>query len=267
MFDRDDGADGGVLVGALGAAVDAIAAWDPAGAPPGALLDAVVGLRAVRDRLDAVVARVGAVVESQGEWRADGSRSLAARLAREAGEPEHVARRDVRLGRALAGMPLTATALARGSVSRAHADQLAHAAGGARRELFVRDEALLVGFAAELDGTAFAAAVRAWVHAADDALAPPDPGTAIDPATVAVDARRHATRFPTFDGRWRYHLEFDRLGGAEFTAAFDHVERELFEADWAEARTRLGRDPLPAELRRTPRSATSTPPPSWPAAP
>src|SRR5687767_8249768 len=146
MFDRDDGGDGGALVCALGAAVDALAAWDPAGVPAGALLDAVVGLRAVRDRLDAVVARVGAVVESQGEWRADGSRSFAARLAREAGEPEHVARRDVRLGRALAGMPLTAAAFARGSVTRAHADHLAHAAGGPRRELFVRDEPMLVGF-------------------------------------------------------------------------------------------------------------------------
>jgi hypothetical protein len=90
------------------------------------------------------------------------------------------------------------------------------------------------------------------VHAADDALAPSDPGAEIDVAALAVDVRRTATRFPTFDGRWRYHLEFDRLGGAEFTAAFDRIERELYEADWAEARARLGREPLPAELRRTP---------------
>jgi hypothetical protein len=47
------------------------------------------------------------VVNGQGEWRADWSRSFAARLARETGEPEQVARRDVRLGRALVDLPAT----------------------------------------------------------------------------------------------------------------------------------------------------------------
>jgi hypothetical protein len=272
MFGRSGSVEGEGLVAALGAAVDAFAAFDPGSVAPGALLDAFVRLRAVRDRLDAVLARVGAVVDAQGEWRADGSRSFAARVAREAGEPEHVARRDVRLGRSLSDMPATVDALARGVIRRAHVDVLAHAAGGPRRDLYQRDEAMLVGFAAELDGPAFSQAVRAWVHAADDALAPADPGAEIDLASLAVDTRRTASRHETSDNRWRYHFEFDRLGGAEFTAAFDRIERELFDADWAEARTRLGREPLPSELRRTPaqraldtatemaRRATSAPP-------
>jgi hypothetical protein len=43
-----------------------------------------------------------------------------------------------------------------------------------------------------------------------------------------------------------------RTAGAEFGTALDRIERELFEADWARARERLGRDPTVSELERIP---------------
>jgi hypothetical protein len=242
--------DGEALVAALGVAVDGLVAFDPAGEPPGALLTLYVRLRGARDRLDAVLARIGAVVDIQGEWRSDGSRSAAARIARESGEPERPVRRDLRLARSLAAMPETAEAFAAGRLGRGHVDVLAHAAAGPRDALFARDESLLVGFATTLDGVAFPRAVHEWELRADSMVAP-DP-TSLDLDTIGNDPRRAASRSKTFDGRWRYDFEFDRLGGAEFTTAFDAIERELFDVDWAEARARLDREPTLAELRRTP---------------
>jgi hypothetical protein len=242
---------GDTLISALGAAVDDLAAFDPADQPPASLLTWYVRLRGVRDRFDAHLARVGAVVDAQGEWRADGSRSFAARVAREAGEPGHVARHDARIARSLAAMPATAEALVRGELARGHVDVLVHAAGGARRDLYRRDEAMLIGFATELDGAAFVQAVRSWEHAADDELAPADPGAEVDLDAIGIDVRRACARHENGEGRWRYVLDFDRLGGAEFTTAFDHVEHDLFKADYEEARVRLGREPVVTELRRT----------------
>ena len=176
MFARSGGVDGEGVVAAAAAAIDALAGFDPAGAPPGALLDTFVRLRGVRDRLDGVLARVAAVVDAQGEWRADGSRSMAARVARESGEPERPVRRDIWLARALAEMPQTTEAFAAGRLGRGHVDVLAHAAGGARAEVFARDEAFLVGLADQLDGVAYARALREWELRADAVLAP-DPAS------------------------------------------------------------------------------------------
>jgi hypothetical protein len=44
----------------------------------------------------------------------------------------------------------------------------------------------------------------------------------------------------------------DPVNGEIFYSAFYRIERELFEADWAAAKERLGRDPKPHELDRTP---------------
>jgi hypothetical protein len=241
-----DGAIDGLI-----AAVDALGACDPAGEPAGVVLTAYVRLRRVRDVFDAVLAGIGAVVDAQGEWRADGSKSLAARVAREGGEPHEVARRDVRLARALVDLPVTAAAHAAGEVSRAHVELLVGAAGGARRGLFLRDEELLVGFARELAGTAFRTAVRTWVLAADDDLAPDDPG-ALDLETVGLDERRWFAVRELLDGRARLEGELGRLDGTQFGEALARVERELFESDWREARERLGREPTVGDLRRTP---------------
>jgi hypothetical protein len=237
-------------VDGLVTAVDAVAACDAAAEPAAVALMAYVRLRRLRDVFDAVVAGVGAVADARGEWRADGSRSMAARVAREGGEPDDVARRDVRLARALVDLPGVATAFAAGELSRAHVDVLVHASGGVRRTLFLRDEELLVGFARDLAGTAFRHAVRAWVLAADDELAPDDPG-ALDLESVGVDERRWFAVRDLLDGRSRLEGELGRLDGAQFGEAHRRVEREMFEADWREARERLGRDPTVADLGRS----------------
>jgi hypothetical protein len=63
--------------------------------------------------------------------------------------------------------------------------------------------------------------------------------------------RFHASK--TLGGSWALDGWLDPVSGTTFFGAFERIEGQLFEADWAEARERLGRDPEGVhELRRTP---------------
>src|SRR3546814_2215472 len=50
---------------------------------------------------------------------------------------------------------------------------------------------------------------------------------------------------------WFGRIVLDPVRGAIVSETLDMIERELFEADWAEAKARLGRKPLLDELART----------------
>lgn len=56
----------------------------------------------------------------------------------------------------------------------------------------------------------------------------------------------------SFQGRWFGDLTLDPISGSIVSTTVRLIEKELFESDWAEARARLGRDPIVTELRRTP---------------
>ncbi len=47
-------------------------------------------------------------------------------------------------------------------------------------------------------------------------------------------------------------MSFDLIAGAIVTDELGRLEQELFEADWAQAKERLGHDPTVADLARTP---------------
>jgi len=52
---------------------------------------------------------------------------------------------------------------------------------------------------------------------------------------------------------WFGKLTLDPISGAVVHLTLKDIEEEFFKADWAEAKERLGRDPLVTELRRTPK--------------
>jgi hypothetical protein len=141
-------------------------------------------------------------------------------------------------------MPRTAAAMAAGTITRAHAERLAWAAGDSRGEAFAPAEQTLVGLAASLDGRAFDRAVRSWAQRADDDRAEAD-------ARADHDARWSALS-QTLDGRWRIDGHLTRTAGAEVATALHRICDELFAADWQRARQRLGRAPTAADLERTP---------------
>ena len=57
----------------------------------------------------------------------------------------------------------------------------------------------------------------------------------------------------SFGGNWLGAMNLDPVNGAIVAGELERIEQELFEADWAEARAVLGRDPGPGDrLSRTP---------------
>jgi hypothetical protein len=223
--------------------LDSLALLD-AGALDGASSVAlVVEGRRMRDRLDAMLAHWTAAYVAEGSWQAAGFRSPAAHLASLRGEPGDACLGDVRLARALRSMPLTAQALAAGSLTRAHAERLRIAAGGPRAAAFADAETTLVAFAGSLDGPEFERAVRYRAQVADDAGA--------EDEARRHDRGRYATVEELLDGRVDVRATMTRTAGAEFAEALQRITDELFEADWARARERWGREPIEAELGRT----------------
>jgi hypothetical protein len=63
------------------------------------------------------------------------------------------------------------------------------------------------------------------------------------------DRRFHLSQ--SFESTWFADGVFDPISGQIIHDTLQRIERELFEADWADARQRLGRDPIVSELSRT----------------
>ena len=56
----------------------------------------------------------------------------------------------------------------------------------------------------------------------------------------------------SFGGLWFGRITLDPVSGDIVDTTLRSIERELFDADWAEAKARLGREPTVLDLRRTP---------------
>ncbi len=107
-----------------------------------------------------------------------------------------------------------------------------------------RDEELLVSKAAGLGFPGFVRAVAYWSQLAD-----PDGGE--DKAAKQADARRfHLSQ--GFEGTWLGDLVLDPVSGAIVDTALRRITDELFDADWSEAKARVGEHVGAGDLRRTP---------------
>jgi hypothetical protein len=153
------------------------------------------------------------------------------------------AKAEVSRARALRHMPEAAAAFEAGSISSDHVRVL----GAAQRsapDSFEKVEALLVESAMEQRFERFEREVAYARQTLD-----PD-GTADD----AQDAfeRRRAWAARTFEGTVESSATLDPVGGSIYLNELARLERELFEADWREARSRLGLAATVADLQRTP---------------
>ena len=63
--------------------------------------------------------------------------------------------------------------------------------------------------------------------------------------------RRDVYLESSFGGMWLGKITLDPISGAVVAGELGRLEREMFEADWAEAREALGREPAPSEVSRT----------------
>jgi hypothetical protein len=230
-----------MLLDRLIATVDEICDADPSAF---ADMDAIKVLRRQLSRIDAAATRATGAFDESGEWRATRARSLSSWLAGECHLPLAETRRQVSRGRALAHMPLVEDAWLAGDICAEHVGVLAGACSEARRETFARDEKVLVDDARSMRFRDFWRAVRYWEQLADPDGAEDD----------AEDERANRALYfsQSFRGLWMGKMTFDPLNGTILDNELTRIEQQLFEADWAEARSRLGERATHADLRRTP---------------
>jgi len=207
------------------------------------LTTAVVELATLRSALEAAEARLDAAWDTRRSWAADGARSARACLAHKTREAKGACGSRLWLGRVLAEMDLVAEAWAAGEISADHVRRLVKARNPRTAEAFERDQALLVHHARTLDFERFVRMVDYWVLRAD-----PD---GADASEMERRERRRVSLDRTIGGMWSGLTLLDPVSGTIVSGELERLEAEMFDADWAEARTRLGREPQVGDLART----------------
>ncbi|MDQ3355048.1 MAG: HNH endonuclease, partial [Actinomycetota bacterium] len=225
----------------LASVVDRLSGIDPSELADG---ESVVALHRCLARTEAITTRASAAFDAGGAWQAEGARSPSAWLSRRCDLPSSTARRRIRLGRALRHLPAAEEAWLAGELGEAQMAALSRARTPATEEAMARDEEMLVGEAIRLRFDSFVRALSYWSQWAD-----PD-GTE-DDAASGRDARRlHLSQ--SYQGMWFGDLVLDPISGAIVDNQLTRIVDELFEADWAEARSRLGERATTSDLARTP---------------
>ena len=206
------------------------------------LADMLVDLLGAESQLQAVAAEVAGRVDSSRVWANDGSRSCAAWLGRAANRDRAEVAALVGRGRELRDMPAAADAHGAGTLSARHVRLLARARRLAPDE-FAADEQWLVGQAAQMSFADFSKTIAYWIQCA----APDD---------IEDEARRRYENRSVrlgkgLDGCGFLDVDFEPVGFAEFSEALARIEHELWEADWADARQRVGPDATTRDLARS----------------
>ncbi len=206
--------------------------------------ESIVTLHRQLAQFDAVVTRATAAFDAAGHWEAEGARTAVAWLRARCRLSGKEARVRGRRGRELRHLPETERAWASGAITGAHVDVMVSLRTEGTGEALDRDEQLLVDQARRLRYHQFVSAVAYWKQLAD-----PD-GT--DPDAEQRRARRDAYLVSSLNGTWFGQLTLDPVSGAIVAGELERLDQLAFEADWAEARDRLGREPLASDLHRTP---------------
>jgi hypothetical protein len=233
---------GGVDLEDLSTVIDGLAGEDLARFADG---DSVVTLHRQLARLDALLTAVTAEFDANREWAADGARSAAGWTTARCRISSAESRRRLRLGRELAHLPDFARAWADGDITAEQVAVMARAHTPATDEALQRDQAMLADEARHLRFRNFARLVAYWEQLAD-----PDGS---EEQAEARRARRDVTLSESFEGMYFGKITLDPVSGSIVAGELDRLEQQLFDADWAEARARLGdREPTIADLSRTP---------------
>lgn len=209
---------------------------------PTELAEVLVELLGCATRLDAVVAEVAARVDASKVWANDGSTTCAGWLGRAAHRDRSECAAVLRRGRQLRDMPLAEEVHLAGRISARHVRMLA-AARTAAPESYADDEAWLVARACELSFADFAKVINYWRQCA----APDD----AEHDALARYRKRRLNMGSGLDGTGFADVAFEPIGYATFSEALRRIERELWEADWADARQRLGPAATKADLDRS----------------
>jgi Domain of unknown function (DUF222) len=217
----------------LDEAIDSLLTLDPDGLTDPELDEAVVALHRQAHRLAAARARLLSRWDRRGVWTGDGSRSPAARLARDTRTSIGTARRELGRARRLDAMPHATTALAAGGLSPDHVDLLGSANDGARRAVFADHEPLLVEQCTRLRFDQAVRAVKYWRYRADTESAEDD--------ATRRHGERSASIATTIDGMVDVHAWLGPVGGAAVKTELQRIEHQLYLQDQRDGSVRTAR--------------------------
>jgi len=222
-------------------AVDQLAATDPS---VHADADSIETLYRLAARFDALVAQRTAAFDAAGNWEPDRAFNAVAWLTTRCRLPKPVARRIVRRGRDLRHLPHTDRAWAEGDITFAQVDVVAQLRYPETEDVLARDEEMLVEQAGELRYDSFVKAAAYWKHRADP--------EGVNDDDEKRRSRRDVYLERSFGGMWLGKMTLDPISGSIVGEELSRIETEMFDADRAEARAALGRDPTTGDLARTP---------------
>jgi hypothetical protein len=222
------------------ASLEALIASGAANYGDGASMERLHHLEA---RFDSFVTEATAAFEAGEEWAADGAKTAASWLSSRCSLPRAAAKRRVRLGRSLRHLPAVAQAWRAGAIGEDAAQAIASARRHRTEASMARDEEMLVAQASDLGFEDFVRALAYWKQLADP-----------DGAEAGEEERKGARNVfleTSFSGMWLGQMTLDPVSGAIVSNELNRLEHDLFEADCAEAKERLGRSGRLDELART----------------
>jgi hypothetical protein len=194
-------------------------------------------------RYESFMTEAVAAFEKGEEWAAEGAKTATAWIATRCRVSRACTRRRVRLGRTLRHLPAVAEAWRDGDIGEDQAQAIAWARRRRTEALMARDEEMLVAQAKELGFEDFSRVLAYWKQLAD-----PDGAEASE---EEKKASRDAFLTSSYDGMWLGQMTLDPINGAIVSSELNRLEHDLFEADCAQAKERLGRTARIDELERT----------------
>jgi Domain of unknown function (DUF222) len=222
------------------AALEALIAAGAANYGDGASMEKLHHLEA---RFDSFMTEATAAFETGEEWAAAGAKTAASWISSRCRVPRAAAKRRVRLGRTLRHLPEVAEAWREGRIGEDVARAIASARRHRTEASMARDEELLVTQACDMGFEDFSRALAYWKQLAD-----PD-------GAEASEEERKASRDvfleTSFSGMFLGQMTLDPVSGAIVANELNRLEHDLFEADCAQAKERLGRPARFDELART----------------
>jgi hypothetical protein len=205
--------------------------------------EAIIELERLRSRLDYVSTKAFAEFDASGAYKADGAKTAVAWLDTRCHVQKADGWRRVRRARALPELPLVSAAFASGQIGTAQVDALVKERTPFTQDFMAEHEELLVRYATTMKFEHFTTVLGYWAEEADPLGAE---------RTEAERKARRAVTLNQSDNTMFYgRLVLDAESGTTVAQELRRLEEQLFEADWAEASTRLGRDPKYDELGRT----------------
>ncbi len=222
---------------------EALEALIASGAPNYGDGESMEKLHHLEARFDSFVTEATAAFEAGEQWAAEGAKTAASWISSRCRVPRSAAKRRVRLGRTLRHLPAVAQAWREGSIGEEQAKAIASARRHRTEASMARDEEMLVSQATDLGFEDFYRALSYWKQLAD-----PDGAEASDEERTAS---RNVFFESSFNGMYLGQMHLDPINGSIVSNELNRLEHDLFEADCAEAKERLGRTARIDELART----------------